>query len=101
LICSLSSATAFICATKEDSNVVALLKWFKDDFMKWTPKDPLCERCIAADEAHSYNCGIRNNNSSSSTGRSAALAAAPMQAQTIIGNSWKMRKVEIFRCSYR
>jgi peptide-N4-(N-acetyl-beta-glucosaminyl)asparagine amidase len=89
-----------VLQTKEDINIVPLLKWFKDDFMKWTSKDPVCERCIAVDEAYSYNCGISNNNdsSSSSTGRSAVAAAAPMQAQTIIGNSWKMRKVEIFRC---
>jgi hypothetical protein len=79
-------------------NIVPLLKWFKDDFMRWTPKDPVCQRCRAADEAHNYNCGISNNNSSSSTCRSPA--AAPMQAQTIrAGNSWKIRKVEIFRCN--
>jgi peptide-N4-(N-acetyl-beta-glucosaminyl)asparagine amidase len=34
------------------------------------------------------------SNSGSITSRS-----VPMQAQTIIGNSWKMRKVEIFRCN--
>ncbi|MFL6319230.1 MAG: hypothetical protein ACJ72Q_02040, partial [Nitrososphaeraceae archaeon] len=28
---------------KEDSNIIPLLKWFKNDFMKWTPKDPVCE----------------------------------------------------------
>ena len=86
-----------VSQTKGGSNVVPLLNWFKNHFMRWTPKDPVCERCIAVDEAHSYNCGI-SNNSSSSTGRS-AVAAAPMQAQTIIGNSWKMRKVEIFHCN--
>jgi hypothetical protein len=53
--------------------------------MKWTPKDPVCEMCI---DAHSN--GSRGvSNSGSSTSRS-----VPMQVQTIIGNSWKMRKVE-------
>jgi hypothetical protein len=83
-----------ILQTKDDENIVYLLNWFKNDFMRWTPKDPVCERCIAADEAHSYNCGISNNNnnsssSSSSTGRS-AIEAAPMRTQIMIGNSWKM-----------
>jgi peptide-N4-(N-acetyl-beta-glucosaminyl)asparagine amidase len=89
-----------VSQTKDDGNIVSLLKWFKDDFMRWTPKDPVCQRCRAADEAHNYNCGIsnNNNNNSSSTCRSLA-AAAPMQAQTIIGSSWKMRKVETFRCN--
>ncbi|HEY6884234.1 MAG TPA: hypothetical protein VI278_09380 [Nitrososphaeraceae archaeon] len=33
--------------TKEDSNnIIPLLKWFKNEFMKWTPKDPVCEMCI-------------------------------------------------------
>ncbi|MGN6630360.1 MAG: hypothetical protein ACTHKJ_10895, partial [Candidatus Nitrosocosmicus sp.] len=27
------------------SNVVSLLKWFKNEFMKWTPTDPVCEIC--------------------------------------------------------
>src|ERR687885_1432046 len=34
-------------ATKEDgTNIIPLLKWFKNEFMKWTPKDPVCEMCI-------------------------------------------------------
>ena len=66
--------------------------------MKWTPKDPVCKRCFDADEAHSYNCGISNNNNNKSTSKS-AVEAAPMRAQIMIGNSWKMRKVEIFHCN--
>jgi len=31
---------------EEEGNIVHLLKWFKNDFMKWTPKDPGCEMCI-------------------------------------------------------
>jgi peptide-N4-(N-acetyl-beta-glucosaminyl)asparagine amidase len=78
--------------TKEDgNNIVYLLRWFKDDFMRWTPKDPICERCITAAEAHHYNCGISNSSAS-------RLAVGPMQSRIIIGNSWKMRKVEVFHC---
>jgi hypothetical protein len=29
------------------------LKWFKNDFMRWTSTDPVCERCIAVDEVNS------------------------------------------------
>ena len=33
--------------TKDDGwNIVPLLIWFKNDFMKWTPKDPVCEMCM-------------------------------------------------------
>jgi peptide-N4-(N-acetyl-beta-glucosaminyl)asparagine amidase len=98
-------ADNIVSQTKAACNIVPLLNWFKNGFMRWTPKDPVCERCIASDEAHRYNCGISNNNknknssSSSSTGRSPVAATPPMQAQTIIGNSWKMRKVEIIRCN--
>src|SRR5919201_1763407 len=32
---------------KEDSNIIVpLLKWFKNNFMKWTPKDPVCHMCV-------------------------------------------------------
>ena len=58
-------------------------------------KDPVCEMCI---DAHSNKSdgpsGV--SNSSSTTSRS---CTAPMQVQTIIGNSWRMRKVEIFHCN--
>jgi hypothetical protein len=65
--------------------------------MKWTPKDPVCERCFDADD-NNNNCGISNNNNNKSTSKS-AVEAAPMRAQIMIGNSWKMRKVEIFHCN--
>jgi peptide-N4-(N-acetyl-beta-glucosaminyl)asparagine amidase len=86
---------------KEDgNNIVHLLRWFKNDFMRWTPKDPVCDRCIttapANDESHHYNCGVSNNINVS---RSASAVAGPMQSQIIIGNSWKMRKVEVFHCN--
>jgi hypothetical protein len=60
--------------------------------MKWTPKDPVCEMCIIVDSNRSDGPGGVSNSSSRSS-------AAPMQAQIIIGNSWKMRKVEIFCCN--
>jgi hypothetical protein len=60
-----------VSQAKDDGSVVSLLKWFKDDFMRWTPKDPVCERCIAAN-SHDYNCAVSN---SSTVSRS---SAAPM-----------------------
>jgi peptide-N4-(N-acetyl-beta-glucosaminyl)asparagine amidase len=82
-----------VSQTIDDENIVPLLKWFKDDFMKWTPKDPVCEMCIDVHSNRSDGPGGVSN-SGSITSRS-----VPMQAQTIIGNSWEMRKVEIFRCN--
>src|SRR5919107_3186289 len=38
--------------TKDDWNIVPLLRWFKNDFMKWTPKDPVCEMCINRSDGH-------------------------------------------------
>ena len=73
--------------TKDDGwNIVPLLRWFKNDFMKWTPKDPVCEMCINRSNGHSN-----------------AMSVAPppiMQVKKIIiGNSWKMRKLELFICN--
>jgi peptide-N4-(N-acetyl-beta-glucosaminyl)asparagine amidase len=84
-----------VSQTKDGGDVVPLLKWFKNDFMRWTSKDPVCQKCI---DTHSYKrddtSGV--SNSSSSISRS---STAPMQVQTIIGNSWRMRKVEFFHCN--
>src|ERR671931_1792192 len=42
--------------TKDDWNIVPLLKWFKNDFMKWTPKDPVCHVCVNRNqESHHIN----------------------------------------------
>ena len=30
----------------ENDMIKSLLGWFKNDFMNWTPKDPLCTRCM-------------------------------------------------------
>jgi hypothetical protein len=35
-----------VSQTKDGGNVVPLLKWFKNDFMRWTSKDPVCQKCI-------------------------------------------------------
>jgi peptide-N4-(N-acetyl-beta-glucosaminyl)asparagine amidase len=81
---------------KEDSNIIPLLKWFKNDFMKWTPKDPVCNMCINRSDSPSDV----SDNSSSTSSRSVAGATPIMQIKKIIvGDSWKMRKVEIFVCS--
>ncbi|MDQ3852959.1 MAG: hypothetical protein M3299_09010 [Thermoproteota archaeon] len=82
--------------TKDDWNIVPLLRWFKYDFMRWTPKDPVCEMCINRSNGHS------NVIEGCSNDRSVAAAAAPiMQVKKIIiiGNSWKMRKLELFICN--
>ncbi|MFL6421720.1 MAG: transglutaminase-like domain-containing protein [Nitrososphaeraceae archaeon] len=80
--------------TKEDSNVIPLLKWFKNDFMKWTPKDPICEVCINRSQEPHHICD-------SSGSSSVVKVAKPiMQVKKIIvGDSWKMRKVEVFGCN--
>jgi Transglutaminase-like superfamily len=70
-------------ATKqEDGNIIPLMRWFKNDFMRWTPKDPVCERCAAPDDNKTNTKPI------------------PMQCQVItMGNSWKIRKIEVFKCN--
>src|SRR5918992_1233227 len=40
--------------TKDDAwNIIPLLRWFKNDFMKWTPKDPVCESCVNGSDGQS------------------------------------------------
>ena len=40
--------------TKDDAwNIIPLLRWFKNDFMKWTPKDPVCEMCVNRSDGQS------------------------------------------------
>ncbi|MGN6347733.1 MAG: transglutaminase domain-containing protein [Candidatus Nitrosocosmicus sp.] len=86
-----------IISTKKDeeqyNNVVPLLKWFKKEFMKWTPTEPVCEQCIS-------NKSDRLSSSSSLRSTTATVATIPrMQLKEIReGNSWKMRSVEIFVC---
>jgi hypothetical protein len=78
--------------TKEEdsNNIVPLLKWFKNDFMKWTPKDPVCHICVNRSQESHY------------TSRAAeeAVVKPIMQVKKIlVGDSWKMRKLELFGCS--
>ena len=48
----------------------SVLQWFKKDFMRWTPKDPNCDRC-------NLPMGFRFNK----------------------GNSWKLRSTEKYTCN--
>ena len=60
----------------EDDKIKSLLGWFKNDFMSWTPKDPLCTKCMEE-------------------GRDKVA----MQVQVMTGMSWKLRSIEIHRCN--
>jgi len=53
-----------------DEPLKSVLQWFKKDFMRWTPKDPKCKRCNAL-----------------------------MITQSIKGNSWKLRSMEMYTCN--
>lgn len=81
--------------TKDDAwNIIPLLRWFKNDFMKWTPKDPVCEMCVNRSDGQS------NVIEGCSNDRSVAAVTPIMQVKKIIiGNSWKMRKLELFICN--
>ncbi len=61
---------------QEDDMTKSLLGWFKNDFMSWTPKDPICKHCM-------------------NEGR----GKIPLQVQIMIGTSWKSRAMEIHRCN--
>ncbi|MGB7956491.1 MAG: transglutaminase domain-containing protein [Candidatus Nitrosopolaris sp.] len=61
--------------TNENDTIKSLLVWFKNDFMSWTSKDPLCTKCMGE-------------------GR----GKVPMQVQVMTGTSWKLRAVEIYDC---
>jgi hypothetical protein len=61
--------------TNENDTIKSLLVWFKNDFMSWTSKDPLCTICMGE-------------------GR----GKVPMQVQVMTGTSWKLRAVEIYDC---
>ncbi|MGA9151790.1 MAG: transglutaminase domain-containing protein [Candidatus Nitrosopolaris sp.] len=65
-----------ILQLSEDDKIKSLLGWFKNDFMSWTPKDPLCTKCMEE-------------------GRDKVA----MQVQVMIGMSWKLRTIEIHRCN--
>ena len=84
--------------TKEDGNIVPLLKWFKNDFMKWTPKDPVCGLCINR-SGGSGPPDISDSSSRSSRSEATAATSIMQLKKIIVGNSWKMRKVEVFGCN--
>jgi hypothetical protein len=97
IIRSLIPQDIVLQTTEEDSNIVPLLTWFKNEFMKWTPKDPVCEMCINRSDSTSAG----SDSSSSSSRRSVPAATPIMQVKKIIvGNSWKTRKVEILTYTY-
>jgi hypothetical protein len=48
---------------KKYGNVVPLLKWFKNEFMRRTPKEPVCENCIY--NSRTVGRSNRPNNNSS------------------------------------
>jgi len=64
-----------ITRQNEDDKIKSLMGWFKNDFMSWTPKDPICNRCMAK--------GREN---------------LPMNVRIVPGSSWKLRAMEIHRC---
>ena len=79
-------------------NVKSLLKWFKNEFMKWTPTEPVCEVCI------NDNRSISDRHSSISSSQKSktvlSIETPKMRLKEIEeGNSWEMRKVEIYVCS--
>jgi hypothetical protein len=63
-----------ILQLSEDDKIKSLLGWFKNDFMSWTPKDPLCTKCMEE-------------------GRDKVA----MQVQVMTGVSWKLGAIEIHR----
>ncbi|MFL6324713.1 MAG: transglutaminase domain-containing protein [Nitrososphaeraceae archaeon] len=87
--------------TKHDErNIVPLLRWFKNEFMKWTPKDPVCEICANRSVNQSNVIEGSSNNGRSVATTTAAASPPIMQVKKIIkGNSWKMRRLELFVCN--
>jgi peptide-N4-(N-acetyl-beta-glucosaminyl)asparagine amidase len=65
-----------ILQLSEDDRIKSLPGWFKNDFMSWTPKDPLCTKCMEE-------------------GRDKVA----MHVQVMTGMSWKLRTIEIHRCN--
>ena len=78
-----------ILQTKKDDQVVSLLKWFKNDFMSWTSKDPICKRCTI-DDADSSNADGSHDR---------RRIRIPMQVQIETGSSWKLRSMEVHKCN--
>ena len=67
---------------RQDDNFLAyLLKWFKDDYMRWTPTHIKCDKCSAEE-----NPDINGTQFT-------------MQPKVIRGISWKLRKTEVHTCA--
>lgn len=89
-------------------NIVPLLKWFKTEFMKWTPTEPVCENCINNIRSRRKGSNRLDNSNRSSSQKSITtteeetddiIETPKMQLKKIIeGNSWQIRKVEIYVC---
>ena len=60
----------------EHDKIKSLLEWFKNDFMRWTSKDPLCTKCMEE-----------------------RRGKVPMQVQVMTGTSWELRAVEFYNCN--
>ena len=60
---------------EKGSLVVELLRWFKNDFMRWLPNQMRCGRCAQ-------------------TGKDGPV----MQSTILPGTSWQLRKIELYRC---
>jgi hypothetical protein len=61
--------------------------------LKWTSKDPACNMCVNRNDDY-------GDVSDSGRGSVAAATIPIMQVKKIIvGNSWKMRKLEVFGCN--
>jgi len=60
----------------EGDQIKSLLEWFKNDFMRWTMRDPLCTKCM-----------------------SESRGEVPMQVQIMTGMSWKLRAIEYHKCN--
>ena len=64
-----------IARLNEDDKIKSIMGWFKNDFMSWTPKDPICNRCMGKGRGN-----------------------LPMHVRIVPGSSWKLRAMEIHRC---
>jgi peptide-N4-(N-acetyl-beta-glucosaminyl)asparagine amidase len=71
------------CNNESKNLLVFLLRWFKEEFMHWTPNQIVCCNCRA------------NVNAANSIDNSKFI----MKPKIVMGQSWKLRKTEIYTCS--
>jgi len=65
-----------ILQLNEGDKIKSLLEWFKNDFMSWTMRDPLCTKCMSENRGE-----------------------VPMQVHIMTGMSWKLRAIEYHKCN--